>query len=160
MRGKKMIENTYPDTNRHHKVAMYFLIDDDATDYVGELPMDKYDGYVNEANWTYVDTFIDKIKDGNREHTEFDSMIDRCKQGEIDLIITPSFYYFAPTLEISLKTVAELSALPSPVGVFFVYESANTLVESGYKRHNFWSTVLNDLLRPYKFTGDYKWIKK
>ncbi len=148
-----MIENTYADKNKHHKIAIYFLIDENPVGSVREIPVDKYSGYVKEPKWTYIDTFIDKIQNGKREQTAFVDMIDRCRHGEIDLIITPNIYHFASSVEEGIKIIEELLSLENPVGVFFELEAAYTLAEEGYKRYSFLSLMFKDELKPYNIKG-------
>ena len=53
-------------------------------------------------------------------------MIEDCKQGKIDLIVTKSVSRFARNVVDCIGYVRELLALPHPVGVFFETERLNT----------------------------------
>lgn len=57
----------------------------------------------------------------------FQRMMNDCKSGKIDLIITKSMSRFAPTLKECMDTVQKLRALQHPVGVFFETENIFTL---------------------------------
>ena len=53
-------------------------------------------------------------------------MIEDCKKGEIDLIVTKSVSRFARNVVDCIGYVRELLSLPHPVGVFFETERLNT----------------------------------
>lgn len=54
-------------------------------------------------------------------------MIEDCKQGKIDLIVTKSVSRFARNTLDCLEYVRELKNLPNPVGIFFETENIYTL---------------------------------
>ena len=57
----------------------------------------------------------------------FQRMLNDCKRGMIDLIITKSVTRFAPSMKECMETVQMLKALHPPVGVFFETENIFTL---------------------------------
>ena len=58
---------------------------------------------------------------------EFNRMIDDCRAGKIDLIITKSVSRFARNLVDAISIVRELSQLRPPVAVYFETENIFTL---------------------------------
>ena len=57
----------------------------------------------------------------------FERMLNDCKRGKLDLIITKSMSRFAPNMKECLEAVQMLHALQPPVGVFFETENIYTL---------------------------------
>ncbi|MBR4607568.1 MAG: hypothetical protein IKO41_15260 [Lachnospiraceae bacterium] len=57
----------------------------------------------------------------------FLQMLDDCKSGSIDLILTKRMSLFDPDPILCVNLINELLALPHPVGVFFERERINTL---------------------------------
>jgi DNA invertase Pin-like site-specific DNA recombinase len=65
-----------------------------------------------------------------RSFTERSEMIEKCKAGEIDLIITKQVSRFARNVLDSLNYIFMLRKLDPPVGVYFEAEKLNTLDRS------------------------------
>ena len=87
------------------------------TNYISENPLYEYAG-------TYADEGISGTSLQHRD--QFKLMIEDCKQGKIDLIVTKSVSRFARNVVDCIGYVRELLALPHPVGVFFETERLNT----------------------------------
>jgi DNA invertase Pin-like site-specific DNA recombinase len=57
---------------------------------------------------------------------DFQEMLNDCKTGAIDLIVTESMFRFMRDPAKCVNLINELLALPHPVGVFFEKETVNT----------------------------------
>lgn len=84
-----------------------------------------------EANdrWEEVGIYADEGKSGTnmKKRPEFQRMIQDCRDGKIDLILTKSVSRFARNTMDCLRVVRELKALSPPVGVYFEDVSLNTV---------------------------------
>ena len=74
----------------------------------------------------YADLGISGTKE---DREEFNKLLDACRSGEIDLIITKSISRFARNTATLLKTIRELKALK--VDVFFEEQNIHSLSEEG-----------------------------
>lgn len=95
-----------------------------------ELQVQNYTKMIQEnEEWEFAGIFADEGISGtsvlHREH--FLEMIEKCKAGEIDLIITKQVSRFARNVLDSLSYVFMLRSLNPPVGVYFETEKLNTL---------------------------------
>ena len=79
--------------------------------------------------WELVDIYADEgISGTSLEHRdEFNRMIRDCHAGLIDLVVTKSVSRFSRNVVDCIKTVRELAALKSPVGVLFEAEHIYSL---------------------------------
>ena len=105
--------------------------DTQATSY--ELQVQNYTKMIREnPEWEFAGIFADEGISGtsvlHREH--FLEMIEKCKAGEIDLIITKQVSRFARNVLDSLNYIYMLRRLDPPVGVYFEAEKLNTLDKS------------------------------
>ncbi len=105
--------------------------DNQASSY--ELQVQNYTKMINEnEEWEFAGIFADEGISGtsvlHREH--FLEMIEKCKAGEIDLIITKQVSRFARNVLDSLNYIFMLRRLDPPVGVYFETEKLNTLDKS------------------------------
>lgn len=69
-------------------------------------------------------------------------MIEDCKAGKIDLIVTKSVSRFARNVVDCIKYARDLRALSPPVGIYFETENINTLCivrRRLRKRWDFWT---------------------
>ena len=80
--------------------------------------------------WEMAGVFADEGISGTsmKKRREFNKMIEACKQGHIDLILTKSLSRFARNTVDCLETVRMLKA--NGIGVIFEKENINTLKES------------------------------
>lgn len=95
-----------------------------------ELQVQYYRQFITDhENWTLVDIYADEGISGTsvRKRTRFLQMIEDCKQGKIDLIITKSISRFARNVIDCLSYVRELKHMTPPIGIFFETEKLNTL---------------------------------
>lgn len=95
-----------------------------------ELQVQNYTEMIQaNEDWEFAGIYADEGISGtstlHREH--FLEMIERCKAGEIDLIITKQVSRFARNVLDSLNTIFMLRKLDSPVGVYFEDIKVNTL---------------------------------
>ena len=105
--------------------------DNQASSY--ELQVQNYTKMIHEnPEWEFAGIFADEGISGtsvlHREH--FLEMIEKCKAGEIDLIITKQVSRFARNVLDSLNYIFMLRKLNPPVGVYFETEKLNTLDRS------------------------------
>ena len=105
--------------------------DNQASSY--ELQVQNYTKMIKEnPEWEFAGIFADEgIYGTSMQHRErFLAMIELCKAGQIDLIITKQISRFARNVLDSLNTIFMLRKLDPPVGVFFETEHLNTLDRS------------------------------
>ena len=119
------------DPDRMQRVAVYARVSTDDPNQTSsyELQKNHYQDVVNShMNWVLVDIYADEgISGTSLKHRDaFIRMINDCKAGKIDLIITKSVSRFARNVVDCIGYVRELLALPHPVGVFFETERLNT----------------------------------
>ncbi|MCI6360542.1 MAG: recombinase family protein [Eubacterium coprostanoligenes] len=80
--------------------------------------------------WEFVEVFYDKPMTGTKENRpEFQRMLEACRNGKIDMVITKSISRFARNTKTTLKYTRELKALN--VDVFFEENSIHTLSSDG-----------------------------
>lgn len=114
------------------RVAAYCRVSTDQESQTSsyELQVQHYQQYIkNMPEWEYVDTYADEGRSGtNVEKRErFKEMIEDCKAGKIDLIITKDIRRFARNTLDCLSYVRLLKNLDPPVGILFEDEHLNTL---------------------------------
>lgn len=102
--------------------------DNQASSY--ELQVQNYTEMItSNEEWEFAGIYADEGISGtstlHREH--FLEMIERCKAGEIDLIVTKQVSRFARNVLDSLNTIFMLRNLENPVGVYFEDIKVNTL---------------------------------
>ncbi len=79
------------------------------------------------SNWQLIDLFVDTGKSS----VFYKTMIKKAKQGEYDIIITPSFLVLRNHLADIIVTIRELKALTPPVGFYFEIEDLFSLSDQG-----------------------------
>lgn len=79
--------------------------------------------------WEEVGIYADEGKSGTnmKKRAQFQKMLQDCRDGKIDLILTKSVSRFARNTMDCLRVVRELKALNPPVGVYFEDVSLNTV---------------------------------
>lgn len=90
-----------------------------------------YMDYINNhIGWTYAGVFHDKPTTGTKDNRpEFQRMIDKCRAGEIDMIITKSVSRFARNIVTTIAYSRELKALG--IDIYFEEENIHTLSAQG-----------------------------
>ena len=99
-----------------------------------ELQRQYYDEYINKhPEWTLVRIYADEgiSATSTKKRKDFNAMIDDCRAGKIDLIVTKSISRFARNVVDCIEIARELKALPKPVGIYFQTENINTLTQNG-----------------------------
>lgn len=95
-----------------------------------ELQKNHYEDMIKEhAGWTLVGIYADEGISGTslQHRDEFNRMIENCKVGKIDLIVTKSVSRFARNIVDCIAKVRELANMKPQVGVFFETEHIYTL---------------------------------
>lgn len=125
------VENVHADLE-NKQVAVYARVSTDdvnqTTSY--ELQRNHYMDLINShENWTLVDIYADEGISGTslNHRNSFIRMIEDCRLGKINLIITKSVSRFARNTIDCLEYVRELRNLPTPVGILFETEGIYTL---------------------------------
>lgn len=123
------------DKKKKLRVCAYCRVstDEDTQASSYELQVHNYTRMIQEnPEWEFAGIFADEGISGtsvlHREH--FLEMIEKCKAGEIDLIITKQVSRFARNVLDSLNYIFMLRKLDPPVGVYFETEKLNTLDRS------------------------------
>ena len=84
----------------------------------------------SQAGWQFCGVYADEPISGTKENRkQFLAMVDECKKGNIDLIITKSISRFARNTVVLLETVRELKNLG--VEVFFEEQNISTFTTEG-----------------------------
>ncbi len=84
----------------------------------------------DNPNWQYGGVYADEAKTGTKDsRPEFQRLLNDCKQGKIDMIITKSISRFARNTLTVLETVRELKKLG--IDVYFEKENIHSLSEEG-----------------------------
>ena len=109
----------------------------------------------NNPEWEFVGIYADEAITGTRvdKRDEFQTMIQECEKGNIDLILTKTVTRFGRNTLETLQAIRRLKALD--IGVYFESQKINTLTEK--------SEVLITLLASIAqgesedFSGNNKW---
>lgn len=84
----------------------------------------------SRGDWIYCGVYSDEGISGTKDTREnFNRLMDECRNGNIDLIVTKSISRFARNTVTLLATVRELKAMG--VGVYFEEQNINTLSSDG-----------------------------
>lgn len=95
-----------------------------------ELQVQNYTDYIRGNNeWQFAGIYADRGISGTslKHRDEFNRMIEDCKAGKIDLIITKAVTRFARNVLDCISTIRMLKQLEHPVAVYFETERINTL---------------------------------
>lgn len=104
------------------KDAMLHSLSAQVSYYIGKIQ--------SHPGWQYCGVYADEAVTGTKDNREnFKKMIDDCRAGKIDLILTKSVSRFARNTVTLLKTVRELKELG--VDVFFEEQNIFTLSSDG-----------------------------
>lgn len=113
-------------------VAVYVRVstDDPRQTSSYQLQQNYYTGLVTKnKNWNLIKIYADEGISGTslNHRDQFLEMLEDCKKGGIDLIITKSVSRFCRNLEDCIHYTRILRELPHPVGVYFEIENIYTL---------------------------------
>ena len=95
-----------------------------------EAQVDYYTRLIGEKEgWVLAGIYADEGRTGTKlyRRDDFQLMMEDCRQGKIDLILTKSVTRFARNTVDSIKAIRELKALG--IAVYFEKERVNTLLE-------------------------------
>lgn len=90
-----------------------------------------FSNYIQKhKDWIYCGVYIDEALTGTKDtRPNFRRLIEDCKAGKVDFIVTKSISRFARNTVTLLETVRELKLLG--IGVFFEEQNINTLTADG-----------------------------
>lgn len=145
--AKKPID--YYDNDVPQRVAIYVRVSTDdvrqTTSY--ELQKKYYEDFVRRhPNWTLVKIYADEgISGTSLKHRDaFNEMIEHCRAGKIDLIVTKSVSRFARNVMITIGMARELAQIKSPVGIFFESEAIFSLNDDSQMALTFQATMAEE----------------
>lgn len=99
-----------------------------------ETQIQAYKEYVNNhPDWVLVDIYADEGISGTslRYRSDFLRMIEDCKAGKIDMIITKNISRFARNVVDCVVTARMLKSLTPPVAIYFEDVGINTVTQTG-----------------------------
>lgn len=116
------------------KVAAYCRVSTDSEEQASsyDAQVEFYTNYINSRNdWEFAGAFADDGISGTntKKRVEFNRMIQSCKDGKINMIITKSISRFARNTLDCLKYIRELKEYNVPV--YFEKENINTMDSKG-----------------------------
>lgn len=140
--------NFYEDI-QEKRVAVYARVstDDPRQTSSYELQKNHYlDMVKNHIGWKLVDIYADEGISGTslKNRDAFVQMINDCRAGKIDLIVTKSVSRFARNVVDCISYVRELKELKPPVGIFFETENIFTLNSNSEMSLSFISTLAQE----------------
>ena len=120
------------DTPKEMRVCAYCRVstEEESQQSSYELQVQHYTQYINDhENWTLQGIYADEGISGTSvmHRKQFLQMIEECKAGHINLIVTKSISRFARNVLDCISYVRQLKLLNPPVGVFFEMEGINSL---------------------------------
>lgn len=122
-----------PQDEKTIRVAAYARVsaDKDAASHSLETQMEYYANYIKQrSDWILVDVYSDNGISGTTDHRpEFQRMLNDCRKGKVDLIITKSITRFARNTVVLLETIRELKAIG--IDVFFEKENMHSISPDG-----------------------------
>lgn len=140
--------NFYED-KQEKRVAVYARVstDDPRQTSSYELQKNHYIDVVNKnVGWKLVDIYADEGISGTslRNRDSFKKMIEDCKAGKIDLIVTKSVSRFARNVVDCIGYVRELKQLQPAVGILFETENIYTLSNNSEMSLSFIATLAQE----------------
>ena len=114
------------------RVAVYVRVSTDSVQQTSsfELQQNYYTGMIERnKNWKLVGIYADEGISGTslKNRDQFNRMIEDCRAGKIDLVVTKSVSRFSRSVKDFHQCIEELSLLQPPVGVYFESEAKYTL---------------------------------
>lgn len=127
----KQKEKLFEDTAQK-RVCAYCRVSTDNAQQTSsyELQKNHYEDMINEhAGWTLVGIYADEGISGTslQHRDQFNRMMEDCKAGKIDLIVTKSVSRFARNIVDCIAKQRELANMNPQVGVFFETEHIYSL---------------------------------
>ena len=114
------------------RVAIYARVSTDSVQQTSsfELQQNYYTGMIDRhEKWRLVGIYADEGISGTslKNRKQFNRMMEDCRAGKVDLIVTKSVSRFARNVKDFHQCIEELSLLQPPVGVYFELEDKYTL---------------------------------
>jgi len=124
-------ENLFED-KRARRVAIYVRVSTDDVRQTSSYELQKshyLEMVARHEGWELVEIYADEGISGTstKKRDAFNRMLEDCKAGKIDLIVTKSVSRFSRNVVDCLGFARELAAMEPPVGVFFEMENIYTL---------------------------------
>ncbi len=141
-------DDFYNETKRK-RVAVYARVstDDPRQTSSYELQKNHYTDMVNQrTDWDLIGIYADEgISGTSLQHRDsFIKMIEDCKAGKIDLIVTKSVSRFARNVLDCIGYVRQLKAMNPPIGIFFETENIFTLNSNSEMSLSFIATLAQE----------------
>ena len=115
------------------KVAAYCRVSSGKDEMLHSLSaqVSYYSNFIqSNKEWQYVGVYTDEAKTGTKTNRpQFQKLMDDCRNGKVDLVLTKSISRFARNTVTMLETVQELKSLG--VEVFFERENISSLSGDG-----------------------------
>ena len=136
-------------TGRVFRVCAYCRVSTDNDEQLSsfELQQAHYRQLVHDhPNWELKHIYADEGISGTslKKRESFNEMIEACKNGEYDLIITKSVSRFARNLVDCVSLIRMLKSQRPPVGVFFETDNLFTLSENSEFQLSFLATFAQE----------------
>ena len=140
--------NIYDDTTQL-RVCAYCRVstDNDAQLSSYELQKKHYEGFVAEhPTWHLEKIYADEGISGTslKHRDRFNEMIDECRKGKYDLIVTKAVSRFARNLVDCISLIRELRSQNPPVGVYFETDKLFTLSEESELKLSIFATFAQE----------------
>lgn len=124
------------DSEKPLRVAPYCRVSTDTENQRAsyETQIQAYKEYVNKhPDWVLVDIYADEGISGTslKNRDDFARMIEDCKSGKIDMIITKNISRFARNVVDCVVTARMLKSLNPPVAIYFEDVGINTVTQTG-----------------------------
>lgn len=120
------------------KTAIYLYIPNKNNERRYAEYLERCKSLINLKNeWEYVGTYVDV-----GSYDVFNEMMEKCKNEEIDCIITKSVCCFRKNISDTINVIKLLSDLSSPVGIYFETENIYTLNSNGIAYFDFFQKVI------------------
>lgn len=142
-------EVDFYEDNSPKNVALYARVSTDSDKQTSSYEMQqKYYSRLIEAHkgWNLVGIYADEGISGTslKRRDSFNRMIEGCKQGNIDLIVTKTVSRFSRNILDCISCVRDLAALKPPVGVYFETEGIYTLKPDSEMALSFLATLAQE----------------
>lgn len=129
----KRIQITAPPVPTRKRVAAYARVSSGKDSMIHSLSaqVSYYSEYIGkQPDWEYMGVFADEAVTGTKDaRTEFQRMLDECRAGNIQMILTKSISRFARNTVTVLESVRELKTLG--VDIFFEEQNIHSMSAEG-----------------------------
>lgn len=131
------------------RVAVYVRVSTDSVQQTSsyELQKNYYEDMVlRHPNWTLAGIYADEGITGTSllHRDAFNRMIEDCKAGKIDMIITKTVSRFARNTKDCLNTFSTLKELPRPVSVYFESEHMLSTKSENEQQLSFFASMAQE----------------